>query len=101
MESNGRDAYYSKKLLWDEANRLRLVKNELGWHYYLYDDGGERAVKAEVEAYNAAYNGQNTGRALVMHSFTMYPNAYMTVRDDRNYTKHYFAGSRRLASTVV
>ncbi|NPA45738.1 MAG: hypothetical protein GXO24_00810, partial [Chlorobi bacterium] len=89
-----------KRLWWDEVNRLRLVRNEEGYHYYLYDASGERIIKAHTDELRVYQNGQPVDNRIEIGDFKLYPNAYLTVDDERAYTKHYFASGRRIAAQV-
>ncbi|WP_312346246.1 SpvB/TcaC N-terminal domain-containing protein [Chryseobacterium binzhouense] len=90
-------------LYWDEQDRLRAVHTpEIGsFQYYVYDDKGERTIKANLQDGSELYqNGEMIDNGLVFDSFKVYPNPYAVYSSDGMLTKHYFAGSQRIASKI-
>ena len=88
---------------WDEQDRLRGVKKDIQgtFHYYVYDDKGERTIKANLETGSELYqNGEMIDNGFVFDSFKAYPNPYLVYSSDGTYTKHYFAGDQRVASRL-
>ena len=89
----------SRFLYWTEDNRLHTVVDDRYHSYYAYDHAGERTLKiaGPCDALDVS--------AWVMHShsplqkFTLYPSPYVVV-SDHGYTKHYYAGTERLAARV-
>ena len=87
----------SRFLYWTEDNRLHTVVDDRYHSYYAYDHAGERTLKiaGPCDALDVS--------AWVMHShsplqkFTLYPSPYVVV-SDHGYTKHYYAGTERLAA---
>lgn len=91
-------------LYWDEQDRLRAVHTpEIGsFQYYVYDDKGERTIKADVQNDTELYqNGEMVNNGYVFDNFKVYPNPYVVYNADGILTKHYFAGSERIASRLV
>lgn len=82
-----------------EDSRLHTVVDDRHHSYYAYDHAGERTLKiaGPCDALDVS--------AWVMHShsplqkFTLYPSPYVVV-SDHGYTKHYYAGTERLAARV-
>ena len=89
----------SRFLFWTEDSRLHTVVDDRYHSYYAYDHAGERTLKiaGPCDALDVS--------AWVMHShsplqkFTLYPSPYVVV-SDHGYTKHYYAGTERLAARV-
>lgn len=84
---------------WDESNRLRsAVLNEGKMMHYIYDSGGERTLKAITEYHGIFENGTPADGGATLGSYTTYPSPYITIAPNKVYTKHYFAGTQRVAS---
>lgn len=84
---------------WDEENRLRFVLGVKYAGYYGYDANGERVYKlvgtSAVDQLNAGY----TKAQVMFDDAVLYPNPYMVVTR-KGYTKHYYAGTERLAASI-
>jgi len=92
-------------LYWDEADRLKAVNKESAgiFQYYVYDDAGERIIKSNIEQGAQLYqNGQvmDPG-SIYVSSYKVYPNAYHVENSDNKLTKHYYAGTQRIASRII
>jgi RHS repeat-associated protein len=88
---------------WDEQDRLRAVHTpEIGsFQYYVYDDKGERTIKANLKNDTELYqNGEMVDNGYVFDNFKVYPNPYAVYTSDGMLTKHYFAGEQRIASNI-
>jgi len=88
---------------WDEQDRLRAVytKETGSFQYYVYDDKGERTIKANLQNGSELYqNGEMIDNGLVFDGFKVYPNPYAVYSSDGMLTKHYFAGDQRIASRL-
>lgn len=95
-EHNGEDDWL---YFWDESNRLRsAVLNEGKMMHYIYDSGGERTLKAITEYHGIFENGTPTDGGATLGSYTTWPSPYITIAPNKVYTKHYFAGTQRVAS---
>ena len=84
---------------WDDVNRLRMVLGPSKGGFYGYDANGERVYKLFGD-----YNVVSTGSLKIGASFNIddavvYPNSFLTITP-RGYTKHYFAGSERVATAL-
>ncbi|WP_394660158.1 toxin TcdB middle/N-terminal domain-containing protein [uncultured Chryseobacterium sp.] len=89
---------------WDEQDRLRAVKRDVQgmFQYYVYDDKGERTIKANLTNDSELYqNGEMVDNGLMFDSFKVYPNPYVVYSSDGTLTKHYFAGDQRIASRLT
>ncbi|WP_278352941.1 SpvB/TcaC N-terminal domain-containing protein [Chryseobacterium gleum] len=94
----------STDFYWDEQDRLRAVHTpEIGsFQYYVYDDKGERTIKANIVNDSELYqNGEMVNNGTVFNDFKVYPNPYVVYTSDGMMTKHYFAGDQRIASRLV
>lgn len=92
-QSSGVTEYY-----WDEVNRLRVVNSEKLMHHYFYDATGERVLKAATSQEDVYENGQAVLSQVYLNNFTTYPSGFIVVEPDGRYTKHYYAGTQRVAS---
>jgi RHS repeat-associated protein len=64
--------------------------------------GGERIIKATGNVDNIYENGQLISSNIVFNSIINYPNEfYVHNRSDNNITKHYYAGSQRIAARLI
>jgi len=90
----------SRRLLWDEENRL-LALNDNGYvSNYFYDADGERTVKMSFDGEGVYVNGALSGARTGTANFTAYINPYMAVNNGGIYTKHIYMGSQRITSKV-
>ncbi len=90
-------------MYWDEQDRLKAIQTwEAGtMQYYVYDDKGERTIKANLQSDTELYqNGEMVDNGYVFDSFKVYPNPYVVYSSDGMLTKHYFAGDQRIASQL-
>ena len=104
--------------LWDEENRLRAVdlnpddSNAHPLAIYTYDGGGQRVVRYTPGRVDVRSNGNNVSTN-EWEAIMMYPSALITakaisqpeVAPQNNssvtyYTKHYYIGAERVASTI-
>lgn len=102
---NHNDNNGTKKMFWDEQDRLRAFYNDNTgiYQYYTYDDKGERVIKYGLDAPVQLY--QNGVPVIVdelkLFEYKLYPNPYVTVSSTGQYTKHYLEGSKRFASRLM
>ena len=68
---------------WDEENRITTISDNGQTSYYVYDAGGERTLKKGAQ-------GE-----------TFYVNAYFVIRNGQVASKHFFAGSQRVATKLT
>ena len=68
---------------WDEENRISTITDNGHTSYYVYDAGGERSLKRTAQ-------GE-----------TFYVNAYFVIREGEVASKHFFAGSQRIATKMT
>lgn len=98
--SNGARQYY-----WDEQDRMKAYFSPDNgiFQYYVYDDKGERTIKYNLLADAQLYqNGTLVDPGnLALDEFKIYPNPYVVVCSNGQYTKNYFEGSNRFASRIV
>ncbi|MBB6371141.1 T6SS effector amidase Tae4 family protein [Chryseobacterium shigense] len=91
-------------IYWDEQDRLRAIHTpEIGsFQYYVYDDKGERTIKASLKNDAELYqNGEMVDNGLLFDSYKVYPNPYAVFTSEGMFTKHYFAGYHRIASRIA
>ena len=89
----------SRFLLWTEDNRLHTVVDDRHHSYYAYDHAGERAMKVTGHSHQLDVNADLMHTAAGLDEFTLYPSPYL-VFTNRGYTKHYYAGTERLAARI-
>ncbi len=89
-------------LYWDEQDRLKAFHHpeRAIFQYYTYDDKGERTLKYNMLGDAQLYhNGALVDPGnLAQSGVKIYPNPYVVLNIEQNYTKHYFDGSTRFAS---
>ena len=90
-----------RSLMWDERNRmLGMVDNAASGNaaHYVYDAQGERSFK--LTGYSNHTGADETSETYVtLDEPTLYASPYLTATAT-GYTKHYFAGTERLASAI-
>ncbi|MFV0390560.1 MAG: toxin TcdB middle/N-terminal domain-containing protein, partial [Paludibacteraceae bacterium] len=91
----------TRRLLWDEENRLTGISDNGYISNYLYDASGERTVKMHGASEGVYVNGRLTASRLSNADFTAYVSPYLVVSPGGNYTKHIYAGSQRIASRLA
>ncbi len=90
----------SKQYFWDEADRLRVAIEEPRMHHYIYDAGGERVLKASSNLETVYENGELIDSNIQMGNYTTYPSAFLVVDPDGIFSKHYYAGTQRIAARL-
>ena len=84
---------------WDDVNRLRLVLGPTQGGFYGYDANGDRVYKLTGECSVGNYRWSHVTYNFSITDAVLYPNPYMTITS-KNYTKHYYAGSERIATVI-
>ena len=84
-------------LCWDEQNRLMSVRDASNLSDYIYNAGGERVWKITGRAEQMSINGGQVIDVVNLNNKTLYISPYMVITD-QEYTKHYYAGTQRIAS---
>ena len=100
VTNNKLQATKTRKLLWDEENRLLGVSDNGFVSQYWYDAAGERTVKESFDNEGVYVNGALSGARTGTSKFTAYVSPYMVVSQGGNYTKHIYMGSQRITSKV-
>jgi RHS repeat-associated protein len=88
-----------RKLGWDEEDRLTVNTNHDNLGCYTYDANGERTYKIDAGPVYIDINGQNCLTGFSSTFQTLYANPYFVIHN-KDYTKHYYAGSERVASVI-
>ena len=86
-------------LYWTEDNRMHTSLDDRIYTYYVYDQSGERRLKMSGENRFMDINATTAASFSTLDRTTMYPSAYM-VLTNKGYTKHYYAGTERLAARI-
>ena len=89
----------SRFLFWTEDNRLHTVVDDRHHSYYAYDHTGERTLKVTGHSHQLDVNADLMHTVAGLDEFTLYPSPYL-VFTNRGYTKHYYAGTERLAARL-
>jgi len=89
----------TRYLCWDEENRLTTVKDKSYLSSYIYDAGGERVWKLTGAVEEMQINGSQFVDMVNINDKTLYTSPYL-VLTEQEYTKHFYAGSQRLASKL-
>ena len=89
----------SRFLFWTEDSRLHTVVDDRHHSYYAYDHTGERTLKVTGHSHQLDVNADLMHTAAGLDEFTLYPSPYL-VFTNRGYTKHYYAGTERLAARI-
>ena len=90
-----------RAMLWDERNRmLGMVDNATSGNaaHYVYDAQGERTFKLTGYS-NHTGSGETSETYVSLDEPTLYASPFLTATAT-GYTKHYFAGTERLASAI-
>ena len=88
----------SRRLCWDEQNRLLGVRDNRYLSLYQYDANGERTYKLTGKGDLQNISGE-WQRFYMLDNATLYASPYL-VATDKGYTKHYYAESERIASRI-
>ncbi len=105
MKQIDHNGVWDEYMFWDESNRLQADFNLGGLHHYLYDSGGERILKGSVVYDKTAADGTPlNGSGYTVSDYTVYVSpffVYITKPSGQHeYTKHFYAGSERVASSI-
>ena len=92
------DGTHSQTFLWDEENRLVRYLAPSTCGYYRYDANGERFYKCSGAYVLMAVNGR-TFYTYVYTNPVLYASQYLVITPT-GYTKHYYAGTERIASRI-
>ena len=79
--------------------RTSIHMNSKSAGYYGYDANGERVYKLTGISSIDQINSGSTKAQAIFDDAVLYPNPYMVVTQ-RGYTKHYYAGTERLATVI-
>ena len=87
-------------MYWDEDTRLMVLSDNGKTSRYTYNAAGERIVKSHGDLEGVYINGAPQGISFhETEDYTIYPAPIITVTKNR-FTKHYFIGSKRIASKI-
>ena len=89
----------SRFLFWTEDSRLHTVVDDRHHSYYAYDHAGERTLKVTGRCDLLDINAWILHTVTSLRDHTVYPSPYV-VLSNHGYTKHYYAGSERLAARL-
>ena len=86
-------------LFWTEDNRMHAAVDDKYYSYYAYDHSGERRLKLTGDNKLLDVNADFMATYTLLNEPTLYPSAYM-VLTNKGYTKHYYAGTERVAARL-
>ena len=86
-------------LYWTEDNRMHTAIDDRYYSYYAYDHSGERRLKLTGDNKLLDVNADFMATYTTLNEPTLYPSAYM-VLTNKGYTKHYYAGTERVAARI-
>ena len=86
-------------LFWTEDSRMHAAVDDKHYSYYAYDYGGERRLKLVGVNNSVDVNAEYMNASSALNEPTLYPSAYM-VLTNKGYTKHYYAGTERVAARL-
>ncbi|MCF8298047.1 MAG: hypothetical protein K9J13_10920 [Saprospiraceae bacterium] len=89
----------TRRMCWDEENRLAVVKDPNYASHYIYDAGGERTWKITGPIERMSINGGLYVDQTMLDYKTLYTSPYMVV-SDAEYTKHFYAESQRVTTKL-
>lgn len=90
-----------RSLVWDCENRLRLIDDGDKLHIYTYDHSGERALKCYGNKTNVGIDaGESQSVIEEADGYSAYFSPYFVETNNGRYSKHYYAGTQRMASRV-
>lgn len=90
----------TRRMLWDEENRLLAINDNGFVSNYWYDASGERTVKTSGGSLAVYVNGVQSAAQTETTNFTAYISPYLVVSNGGNYTKHVYIGSQRITSKL-
>jgi len=90
---------WGRFLFWTEDNRMHAAVDEKYFSYYVYDHSGERRLKLTGINKQQDVNADLMATYTELNEPTLYPSAYM-VLSNKGYTKHYYAGTERVAARL-
>ena len=67
--------------------------------YYGYDDAGQRMYKVQLKS-SKIHNNRFGGKMLDVDKIMYYPNGYININQNGEYTKHYYIDAARIASKI-
>lgn len=91
-------------MAWDEEDNMKAFFNKADgiFQYYSYDNKGDRTIKYNLQEGPKLYqNGSLVDGTMQLYGYKVYPNSYVVVSSDNTYTKHYYAGTQRIASRLA
>ncbi|MFC2111037.1 RHS repeat domain-containing protein [Bacteroidota bacterium] len=89
----------TRRMCWDEENRLAVVKDPSYASHYVYNAGGERVWKITGPIERMTVNGKIYFDQTMLDYKTLYSSPYMVV-SDMEYTKHFYAESQRVTTKL-
>ena len=89
----------TRRMCWDEENRLAIVKDPNYASHYVYNAGGERTWKITGPIERMSINGGLYVDQTMLDYKTLYTSPYMVI-SDMEYTKHFYAESQRVTTKL-
>ncbi|QQU04946.1 toxin TcdB middle/N-terminal domain-containing protein [Myroides odoratus] len=94
--------YQNRDFKWDANNNITAIIDDGGRvvNRYLYDGKGDRVAKRLRGSNNLNINGGNVGNGMYGTDEVLYPSGNLVYTDEQ-YTKHYYANAKRIASRIT
>jgi RHS repeat-associated protein len=96
LRSKGNEYY-----LFNAFDQMKAYSdNGESYGYYGYDDKGERIYKLQLNTVSSNTNIYPNVKYLEVEKLMFYPNGYININQNGEYTKHYYADATRIASKI-
>ena len=94
------DGSFASYNIWNAANQMVATGNTRACGYYGYGYDGKRRYKLTGKTSVMSANAGDVVMDFSFDDYVLYPNSFLT-GTPRGYTKHYYAGSERIASRLM
>ncbi len=85
--------------LYNAFDQMKAYGTNGSYGYYNYDDAGQRMYKVQLSNIVSRTNALE-GNVLEVEKLMLYPNGYININQNGEYTKHYYADAARIASKI-
>ncbi|NLJ82885.1 MAG: hypothetical protein GX330_07150 [Bacteroidales bacterium] len=91
---------HSEYYLYNAFDQMKAYsENGEKYGYYNYDDAGQRMYKVTLNNILSRINALGNN-VLEVEKLMLYPNGYINMNQNGEYTKHYYADAARIASKI-
>lgn len=101
MASRTDDVFYgqTRRLIWDEEDRLMLLDDDERRHVYTYDGDDTRVIKRKDIGQYVYINGELITQSENVGDYTVYVGPHLVI-NAAGYTKHFFIENQRITSKL-